>query len=67
MAQKIPFMKLSGAGNGFVIVNNREGIVEYENTNFVEKVCQRRMSAGADGVLLVENIDKADFRILLTV
>ena len=67
MAQKIPFMRLSGAGNNFVIVNNREGIVEYENTGFVEKVCQRRMSAGADGVLLVENTDKADFRILLTV
>ena len=51
MAQKIPFMKLSGAGNDFVIIDNREGVVQYENTDFVEKVCQRRMSAGADGVL----------------
>ena len=63
MAQKIPFMKLSGAGNDFVIIDNREGVVQYENTDFVEKVCQRRMSAGADGVLLVENTDKADFRM----
>ena len=63
MAQKIPFMKLSGAGNDFLIIDNREGVVEYENTDFVEKVCQRRMSAGADGVLLVENTDKADFRM----
>ena len=60
---KIPFMKLSGAGNDFVIIDNREGVVRYEDTDFVEKVCQRRMSAGADGVLLVENTDKADFRM----
>ena len=63
MAQKIPFMKLSGAGNDFVIIDNRKNVVQYENTDFVQKVCQRRMSAGADGVLLVENTDKADFRM----
>ena len=63
MAEKIPFMKLSGAGNDFVIIDNRDGVVQYENTDFVEKVCQRRMSAGADGVLLVEDTDKADFRM----
>ncbi|MBI1929747.1 diaminopimelate epimerase [Candidatus Poribacteria bacterium] len=60
---KIPFMKLSGAGNDFVIIDNREGIVPYENTDFVTKVCKRRMSVGADGVLLVENADGADFRM----
>ena len=56
---KIPFMKLSGAGNDFVIIDNRQNIVPYENTDFVTKVCERRMSVGADGVLLVENSDQA--------
>ena len=60
---KIPFMKFSGAGNDFVIIDNRDRVVPYENTDFVEKVCQRRMSVGADGVLLVENADDADFRM----
>ena len=60
---KIPFMKLSGAGNDFVIIDNRESIIPYEDTDFVEKVCQRRMSIGADGVLLVENAAGADFRM----
>ena len=60
---KIPFMKFSGAGNDFVIIDNRDGVVPYENTDFVEKVCQRRMSVGADGVLLVENAEAADFRM----
>ena len=60
---KIPFMKLSGAGNDFVIIDNRQNIVPYENTDFVTKVCERRMSVGADGVLLVENSDQADFKM----
>lgn len=63
---KIPFMKLSGAGNDFVIVNNMRQIVDSTDTdfvNFVKKVCQRRMSVGADGMLLVEKADGADFRM----
>ena len=63
---KIPFMKLSGAGNDFVIINNLNQIVDTTDSefmNFVTKVCQRRMSVGADGVLLVERADDVDFRM----
>ena len=65
---KIPFMKFSGAGNDFVIINNLENIVDSTDTNFVQKVCERRMSVGADGVLLVEKADgigtgSVDFRM----
>ena len=63
---KIPFMKLSGAGNDFVIINNLSKIVDSTDSefmNFVTKVCQRRMSVGADGVLLVEDAEDVDFRM----
>ena len=60
---KIPFMKLSGAGNDFVIINNFSGIIDSTDTNFVTKLCQRRMSVGADGVLLVEKADAVNFRM----
>ena len=60
---KIPFMKLSGAGNDFVIINNFAKIVDSTDTEFVQKLCQRRMSVGADGVLLVEKADDVDFRM----
>ena len=62
---KIPFMKFSGAGNDFVIINNLENIVDSTNTTFVKKVCARRMSVGADGVLLVEKAasQDVDFRM----
>ncbi len=63
---KIPFMKLSGAGNDFVIINNLNHIIDSTNSeflSFVTKICQRRMSVGADGVLLVEPTEDADFRM----
>lgn len=63
---KIPFMKLSGAGNDFVIISNLNHIIDTsdpEFMNFVTKVCQRRMSVGADGVLLVEEAKDVDFRM----
>ncbi|RKU29790.1 diaminopimelate epimerase [Candidatus Poribacteria bacterium] len=63
---KIPFMKLSGAGNDFVIINNLNQTLDCNDAtfkNFVTQVCQRRMSVGADGILLVEPADDVDFRM----
>ncbi len=63
---KIPFMKLSGAGNDFVVINNLNQVVnstDSEFMDFVTKICQRRMSVGADGVLLVESTEDVDFRM----
>ncbi|MDE0637942.1 MAG: diaminopimelate epimerase [Candidatus Poribacteria bacterium] len=63
---KIPFMKLSGAGNDFVIINNLNQVIDSADSefmNFVTKICQRRMSVGADGVLLVEPTENVDFRM----
>jgi diaminopimelate epimerase len=63
MEQKISFAKLSGAGNDFVIIDNRRGLIPKNEADFVRKVCARRVSAGADGLLLVENSDAADFKM----
>ena len=60
----IPFMKLSGAGNDFIIIDNREGIVPPGGmglSEFVANVCRRRVSLGADGLILVEPSERADF------
>jgi diaminopimelate epimerase len=61
--EQVRFSKLSGAGNDFVIIDNREGIIPEGSTEFINKVCARRVSAGADGLLLVEDSDVADFRM----
>ncbi len=56
------FLKMSGTGNDFVVVDNREGIIR-DRADFTIKVCHRRTGVGADGVLLLENSDSADVRM----
>jgi len=56
----IDFMKMSGAGNDFVVVDNRSGIVSAPDV-FAQQVCDRRRGIGADGLLLLEPSAKADF------
>ncbi len=64
--KKIPFFKMNGSGNDFIIINNREKIVE-ENIDlfirdFVVKVCKRGLSIGADGLILIEKDNECSFR-----
>ena len=61
--EQISFAKLSGAGNDFVIIDNRQNIIPENETDFVRKVCARRISVGADGMLVVENSEVADFKM----
>lgn len=59
----IPFYKMSGAGNDFIIIDNRDHKVKDANlTDFIVGVCRRKMSAGADGLILIETSEAHDFR-----
>ncbi|MGA9177686.1 MAG: diaminopimelate epimerase [Desulfobacterales bacterium] len=61
--KNIEFYKMSGSGNDFIIIDNRNNIVdESDLSNFIVNVCRRKMSVGADGVILVENTGNADFK-----
>jgi diaminopimelate epimerase len=61
--KKIDFYKMSGSGNDFIIIDNRDNIIDKNGlSNFIAKVCRRKMSVGADGMILVENTDSADFK-----
>jgi len=54
---------MSGSGNDFIIVDNRNNIVnEKDLSKFIENVCRRRMSVGADGLIFVENSNTLDFK-----
>lgn len=60
---QIPFFKMSGSGNDFILIDNREKLVEESGlSEMINKVCQRKMSVGADGFILVENSDVVDFK-----
>ncbi len=59
----IPFYKCSGCGNDFIIIDNREQMVDQTDLSaFVAKVCRRKFSVGADGLILVEDVETADFK-----
>ncbi len=63
MEEKISFAKMSGAGNDFIVMDNRHGAVETRDlSGFAAKVCARRLSVGADGLILIEKSRDADFR-----
>ena len=63
ISPEIPFTKMVGAGNDFILVDNREGLLSGDVSNLVEVMCSRRVSIGADGVLLVEESHIADFKM----
>ena len=59
----VPFVKMSGTGNDFIIIDNRQAVIAREALpEFAAKVCRRKFSAGADGLILIENSDQADFK-----
>lgn len=52
-AQTLRFTKMNGAGNDFVMVDNRDLSFE-PSQELLAKLCDRHRGVGADGVLLVE-------------
>lgn len=59
----IPFTKMSGSGNDFIVIDNRRGILpDIDPSQFAQHICCRRLSAGADGLILVEPSDRVDFK-----
>ena len=48
----IPFSKFDGAGNDFVVIDNRTETVSL-TTDQIARVCHRRMGVGADGLILL--------------
>ncbi len=57
------FTKMNGAGNDFVMIDNRAGEVRLEPEQIV-RICDRHRGVGADGILLLEKgSNGADFRM----
>ena len=59
----IDFTKMSGTGNDFILIDHRTPFLSREEMpGFAKAVCERRVSVGADGLILLENSESADFR-----
>jgi diaminopimelate epimerase len=56
------FHKYHGAGNDFIIIDNRRADIVLSG-EAIKKICHRRFGVGADGLMLVERSDSADFEM----
>lgn len=62
----LPFVKMHGAANDFVVVDQRRPVLPTDPgalQTLVARLCDRRRGIGADGVLLLEPDGELDFRM----
>lgn len=57
----IPFSKYTGCGNDFILIDNRLGIYPEKDMDLAARLCDRQFGVGADGVVLLENSNSADY------
>jgi len=61
----IPFFKYQGAGNDFVMIDNREKTyLTRSDTAIINRLCNRRFGIGGDGLILLQNHPDFDFEMV---
>lgn len=61
---QLEFYKYQGAGNDFVMVDNRSEFFPKDNTQLIGHLCDRRFGIGGDGLILLENDTNTDFKMV---
>lgn len=64
MQERIKFSKYQGAGNDFILVDNRKHTFDTQNGTLIKKLCERRFGIGADGLMLLQDSNQADFEMI---
>ena len=57
---KVPFVKMVGAGNDFIII---EPQAKLDYIKFTQDICARHTGIGADGVLILDKSKKSDYQM----
>ena len=59
---KLEFVKMSGAGNDFIVLDNRDGSLDgMLRREFIARICRRGLDIGADGLLELRTDDELAF------
>lgn len=62
-AMQISFWKMHGAGNDFILVDDRTRTFPIQDPAFIAHLCHRRRGIGSDGLLLIQSSTTADFQM----
>jgi diaminopimelate epimerase len=63
MKEWFEFYKMTGGGNDFILIDNREGRIDADALRLsIPRICRRKLSVGADGLIVIEHAAKAHFR-----
>ena len=60
----LSFYKYQGTGNDFVMIDNRTKIFPKQKTDIFSELCDRNFGIGADGVILIEEDEALDFKMI---
>ncbi|MEZ2335937.1 diaminopimelate epimerase [Mucilaginibacter sp. RCC_168] len=60
----IRFYKYQGAGNDFILVDNRENKIDHSNPKLISSLCNRRFGIGGDGMMFLQNKESFDFEMV---
>jgi diaminopimelate epimerase len=62
---QLHFYKMQGAGNDFVLFDNRDLKLRLDQIiSITPKLCHRKLGVGADGVLILDHSDIADYTMI---
>lgn len=61
---QIQFNKYQGAGNDFIIIDNRKKGFPSNDYKLISALCNRRFGIGADGLILIQNSEDVDFEMV---
>ena len=61
---KIHFYKYQGAGNDFILIDNRKNVIDHHNPGLISRLCDRRFGIGGDGMMFLQDHEDYDFEMV---
>ena len=61
---KIAFYKYQGAGNDFILVDNRRLGIDHRQPALIARLCDRRFGIGGDGMMFLQDREGYDFEMV---
>jgi diaminopimelate epimerase len=60
----LDFYKYEGAGNDFILIDDRQQKFKPDNQDMIKHMCDRRFGIGADGLILLRSLPDFDFKMM---